>query len=48
MVVPGCYKATVNESETITAAQPFRPVRGRGGLQASDRRVSVVSLIERS
>jgi hypothetical protein len=48
MVLPGCYKATVNESETITAAQPFGPVRGRGGLQALDQRLSVVSPIERS
>jgi hypothetical protein len=22
MITPGCYKATVNESETITEAQP--------------------------
>ena len=48
MIVPGCYKATVNESETITAAQPFGPVRGRGGLQVSDSRFSVMSPIERS
>jgi hypothetical protein len=31
MVAEGCYKPTVNESETIKAAQPFRAVRGRGG-----------------
>ena len=48
MIVPECYKATVNESETITAAQRFRPVRGRGGLQASGLRFSVMSPIERS
>jgi hypothetical protein len=30
MVMPGCYKASVNESETITEAQPFCWVRGRG------------------
>ena len=48
MILPGCYKATVNESETITAAQPFCPVRGRGGPQASDQRFTVVSPIERS
>jgi hypothetical protein len=48
MVFPGCYKATVNESETITAAQPFRPVRGRDGQQASNQGFSAVSPIERS
>jgi hypothetical protein len=31
MVVVGCYKPTVNESETIKAAQGLRAVRGRGG-----------------
>jgi hypothetical protein len=30
MTLRGCYKATVNESETITEAQPFGLVRGRG------------------
>ena len=31
----GCYIATVNESETITAAKPFCPVRARtSGLRA--------------
>jgi hypothetical protein len=30
MVTPGCYKASVNESETITEAQPLCWVRGRG------------------
>jgi hypothetical protein len=30
MVMPGCYKASVNESETITEAQPFCWVPGRG------------------
>ena len=29
MTLPGCYKATVNESETITEAQPFSSVRSR-------------------
>jgi hypothetical protein len=29
MAVPGCYKATVNESETITEAQPICPVHAR-------------------
>jgi hypothetical protein len=27
MTLPGCYKATVNESETITEAQPICLVR---------------------
>ena len=27
--LPGCYIATVNESETITAAKPFCPVRSQ-------------------
>ena len=31
MVVSGCYKPTVNESETIKAAQHLWAVRGRGG-----------------
>jgi hypothetical protein len=35
MILPGCYKATVNESETITEAQPFCSVRTRG--EASER-----------
>jgi hypothetical protein len=30
MTLLGCYKATVNESETITEAQPFCSVRSRG------------------
>ena len=30
MVMPGCYKATVNESETIIEAQRFCSVRSRG------------------
>jgi hypothetical protein len=29
MILPGCYKASVNESETTIEAQPVRPVRGR-------------------
>jgi len=36
MTLAGCYKATVNEPETITEAQPFSLVRGRGG--AGERR----------
>jgi hypothetical protein len=31
MVAAGCYKPTVNESETIKAAQALWAVRGRGG-----------------
>jgi len=30
MVVAGCYKPTVNESETMKAAQVLWAVRGRG------------------
>jgi hypothetical protein len=30
MTLRGCYKATVNESETIIEAQPFCLVRFRG------------------
>jgi hypothetical protein len=29
MMLPGCYKPTVNEPETITEAQPFSAVRSR-------------------
>jgi hypothetical protein len=31
MTLPKCYNATVNETETITDAQPFCRVRGRRG-----------------
>jgi hypothetical protein len=31
MVAAGCYKPTVNESETIKAAQPVWAVCGRDG-----------------
>jgi hypothetical protein len=31
MVATGCYKPTVNESETIRAAQALWAVRGQGG-----------------
>ena len=51
MTLPGCYKATVNESETITDAQPFCWVRGRGEAGkrgACGRRFPVVPHIERS
>ena len=35
--LPGCYIATVNESETITAAQEFCPVRSqKRGLRAAN------------
>jgi hypothetical protein len=30
MMLPGCYKPTVNESETIAEAQPYCLFRGRG------------------
>jgi hypothetical protein len=49
MTLPGCYKATVNESETITEAQPFSSVRNRG--ETSDFRACGFGLpahIERS
>jgi hypothetical protein len=51
MKLARCYKATVNESETITEAQPFCPVRTRG--EARERRTSgfgfaVTPPIERS
>ncbi len=29
MTLTGCYNASVNESETITEAQPFGPGRNR-------------------
>jgi hypothetical protein len=32
MMLRGCYKASVNESETITEAKPFCPVRRRAGI----------------
>jgi hypothetical protein len=47
----GCYKATVNESETINKAQPLCLVRGRretSGLGASGVTFPVVPLVERS
>ena len=31
MVATGCYKPTVNESETINAAHALWAVRGQGG-----------------
>ena len=33
--LPGCYKATVNESETITDAKPFCSVRSRSRIADS-------------
>ena len=46
-----CYKATVNESETITEAQPFCSVRSRSeasAMRASASRFPVAPHIERS
>src|SRR3984957_9697268 len=34
----GCYKATVNESETITEAQPYCSVHHRNGVLVSGSR----------
>jgi hypothetical protein len=51
MNLPGCYKATVNESETIIEAQPFCSVRSRsetGEPHAFGFRVPVAPHIERS
>ena len=51
MMLAGCYKASVNESETITDAQPIWLVRGRGEtgeFGAFGFRPPVVSPIERS
>jgi hypothetical protein len=51
MTLPGCYKATVNESETITEAQPFCLVRRCGEASESRAfgfRLPVVPHIERS
>jgi hypothetical protein len=51
MTLPGCYKATVNESETITEAQPFCLVRRygeTGDSWAFGLRLPVVPHIERS
>jgi hypothetical protein len=51
MILSRCYKATVNESETITEAQPFCSVRSRGEtgkFRAFGRKFPAVPLIERS
>ena len=50
-ILAGCYKPTVNESETITEAQPLCWVRRRGGaneLRVRGFRVPVAPHIERS
>ena len=48
MILPECYKATVNEPETIIAAQPHGPVSGRGGPRGLRSGCLIVSHIERS
>jgi hypothetical protein len=51
MTLGRCYKATVNESETITEAQPFCSVRGRSEaseFRAFGYRFPAVPHIERS
>ncbi len=51
MTLRRCYKATVNESETITEAQPFCSVRSRSEtseLRASGFRFPVAPHVERS
>ena len=50
-ILARCYKASVNEPETITEAQHFCLVRGRGAiskLKANGFRLLVVPHIERS
>jgi hypothetical protein len=50
MTLAGCYKATVNESETITEAQPLCWVRSRREASEFPRfgRYPVAPHIERS
>jgi hypothetical protein len=51
MMLAKCYKATVNESETINEAKPLCLVCGRSetsGLGATGFRFPVAPLIERS
>jgi hypothetical protein len=51
MTLGGCYKASVNESETITDAQPICPVRSRseaGQWRAAGFAFPVAPHIERS
>jgi len=47
----GCYKATVNESETINEAKPLCMARGRGETAGKNGRIGIfaaVPSIERS
>ena len=51
MILRGCYKATVNESETITEHNGFCSVRSRsetGEFRALGRSFPAVPHIERS
>ncbi|GAC1340377.1 MAG: hypothetical protein NVS4B4_11170 [Bradyrhizobium sp.] len=51
MTLAGCYMATVNESETITEAQPIGLVRSRSGTNQDHGfgyRFAVAPHIERS
>jgi hypothetical protein len=51
MTLRKCYKATVNETETITEAQPFCRVRNRGvpmSLRASGFGFPATPYLERS
>ena len=50
MTLARCYNATVNESETITEAQPFCPVGSReaGPWRASGFGLADTPQIERS
>jgi hypothetical protein len=48
MTLDRCYKPTVNESETITEAQPICSVRSRSEFGAFGIGFPVASHIERS
>jgi hypothetical protein len=48
MMLHGCYKATVNEPETITEAQRFCSVHRRVGLRTFGFWFSAGAPIERS
>jgi len=50
MILAGCYKPSVNESETITEAQPICSLPGRGGANGfrAPGLFPVPPLIERS
>ena len=51
MILAGCYMASVNESETITEAQPLGLVRSRSGANQAHAfgfRFAVAPHIERS